>query len=165
VCVILCAVVLAALKFDIAVRHGCGFCAAPQPLSPFGRGCSLLNRCRALDHRLGMTVKMSDAPLGGSITPTDLCSEYKFWAVRYAISSLPKSARRSPRMDAEPTALSAWACRQPDNKRSTFAHRAKLKTSHAPLPVRRERGRVSQPLTPKVKSVMRHTVRAHMSDS
>jgi hypothetical protein len=46
-------------------------------------------------------------------------------------------------MDAELTALSAWACRQPDNKRSTFPRRANLKTSHAHLPVRRERGRVS----------------------
>jgi hypothetical protein len=70
----------------------------------------------------------------GSVTRTELCSEYKFWAARYAISSLPKSARRSPRMDAEPTALSAWACRQPDNKRSTFAHRANLKTSRALIP-------------------------------
>jgi hypothetical protein len=86
----------------------------------------------------------------------DLCSEYKFWAMRQAISSVPKSARRNQRTTTEPTVLSAWACRQPDNKRSTIAH-AHLKASRTPLPVRRERGRVSQPLTPRLKSVMPHT--------
>jgi hypothetical protein len=84
----------------------------------------------------------------------DLCSEYKFWAVRQAIFSVPKSARRNQRTATEPTALSAWACPQPDNKRSTIAH-AHLKASRTP--VRRERGRVSQPLTPRVKSVMPNT--------
>jgi len=35
------------------------------------------------DIALGMTVEIFDAPtLGGSVTRTDLCSEYKFWAVR-----------------------------------------------------------------------------------
>src|SRR4029453_15888624 len=52
----------------------------------------------------------------------DLCSKYKFWAVRQAIFSVPKSSRRNQRTATEPTALSAWACRQPDNKRSTIAH-------------------------------------------
>ena len=100
--------------------------------------------------RQSAVTTIADTHLGRSVTRTDLCSGYKFWAVRLAISSLPKSARRNQRMDAEPTALSAWACRQPDNKRSTSAHYAHLKASCAPLPVRRERGRVSQPLTPRV---------------
>ena len=113
----------------------------------------------------GMTVEMSDAPFRwrGSRVPVswnrrDLCNEYKFWAVRQAISSVPKLARRNQRTATEPTALSAWACRQRDNKRSTLAHAyAHLKASRTPLPVRRERGRVSQPLTPSVRSVMPHT--------
>jgi hypothetical protein len=46
----------------------------------------------------------------------DLRSEYKFWAVRQAISSVPKSACRNQRMATDATALAAWACRQPDNK-------------------------------------------------
>jgi hypothetical protein len=52
-----------------------------------------------------------------------LCSEYKFWAAGKARSPVPKSARRNQRITAEPTTLSAWACRQPGNKRSTFAYR------------------------------------------
>jgi hypothetical protein len=86
----------------------------------------------------GMTVEMSDAPFRwrGSRVPVswnrrDLCNEYKFWAAQ-AISSVPKSARRNQRTATEPTALSAWACRQPDNKRSTIAH-AHLKASRTPL--------------------------------
>jgi hypothetical protein len=57
-------------------------------------------------------------------------------------------------MAAEPTTLAAWAGRQPDNKRRKIIAYVHLKASRTPLPVRRERGRVSQPLTPRVKSVM-----------
>ena len=61
-------------------------------------------------------------------------------------------------MAAEPTALSARACRQPDSKRSTFAHCAHLKASRAPLPVRRAQARL---LTPRGQASDATGIRAH----
>ena len=86
------------------------------------------HKARALVGRVGH----EDVCRSGCVEISDLCNEYRFWAVRQAISSVPKSVRRNQRTATVATALAAWACREPDDKRSAVAD-GRLKASSTSL--------------------------------